>query len=177
MSKGSTGERQMNTSKKPKTRREVPAKFRDSNGDETTYTIQPILMKKALWLQLHQSRPPETSERLTHELTHYKRSRFVPSRTPERAAQERLYYDRVKEWLRLPENRWCRVYLLLLEQRVPATQCHHFQGRRGMLLLYEPFWIPVSWEGHRWIDDHRQQARDLGLLCPLGKYNSSVCTE
>ena len=41
---------------------------------------------------------------------------------------------------------------------MPATQCHHFQGRRGMLLLYEPFWIPVSWEGHRWIEDHRQWA-------------------
>lgn len=88
--------------------------------------------------------------------------------------QERLYNARVKEWLRQPENRWCRVYLLLLGRRVPATQCHHYQGRRGMLLLYEPYWIPVSWEGHRWIDDHRQQARELGLLCPLGSYNSPV---
>ena len=46
--------------------------------------------------------------------------------------------------------------------------------RRGMLLLHEPFWVPVSWEGHRWIDDHRQRARELGLLCPLGSYNSPV---
>ena len=59
-------------------------------------------------------------------------------------------------------------------RRVPATQCHHYQGRRGMLLLHEPFWIPVSWEGHRWIEDHREQARALGLLCPLGRYNAPV---
>jgi hypothetical protein len=133
-------------------------------------------MKKALWLQIAQFQPPQTPKGLAEELTQYKRQRWIPGRTPQRASQERLYYTRVREWLRLPENRWCRVYLLLLDQRVPATQCHHYQGRRGMLLLYEPFWIPVSWEGHRWIDDHRQQARALDLLCPLGKYNSSVYT-
>jgi hypothetical protein len=134
-------------------------------------------MKKALWLQLPKFKPPvssETLDQLGDELTRYKRLRAVARRTPERAQQERLYHTRIKEWLRLAENHWCRVYLLLLGQRVPATQCHHYQGRRGMLLLYEPFWIPVSWEGHRWIEDHRQRARELGLLCPLGRYNSSV---
>jgi hypothetical protein len=138
-------------------------------------------MKKALWLQLPHFRSPQTPNELpdglAEELTQYKRQRWIPRRTPERASRERLYCTRVREWLRLPENRWCRVYLLLLDQRVPATQCHHFQGRRGMLLLYEPFWIAVSWEGHRWIDEHREQARDLGLLCPLGRYNSPVDTE
>ena len=131
-------------------------------------------MRKALWLQLPQFRAPAHSERLEDELTHYKRLRSFARRTPERAEQERLYRTQVKEWLRLPENRWCRVYLLLLGRRVPASQCHHYQGRRGMLLLYEPSWIPVSWEGHRWIDEHRERARDLGLLCPLGQYNSPV---
>src|SRR5215471_7151250 len=131
-------------------------------------------MKKALWFQLSQSAPPEISAGPADQLAYYKRRRFVARRTPQRARQERIYQGRVKEWLRLPENRWCRVYLLLLGQRVPATQCHHYQGRRGMLLLYEPFWISVSWEGHRWINDHRQQARALGLLCPLGRYNSPV---
>jgi hypothetical protein len=134
-------------------------------------------VRKALWLQLPQFRAPETLHRQADELTHYKRLRSVARRTPERAKHERLYWIQVKEWLRLPENRWCRVYLLLQGRRVPASQCHHYQGRRGMLLLYEPFWIPVSWEGHRWIDDHRQEARALGLLCPLGKYNSPLHTK
>ena len=118
-------------------------------------------MRKALWLQLPQFRVPEPSKRLEDELTQYKGLRSLARRTPERAEQERLYRTRVKEWLRLPENRWCRVYLLLLGRRASASQCHHYQGRRGMLLLYEPFWIPVSWEGHRWIDDHRERAREL----------------
>lgn len=132
-------------------------------------------MKKALWLQLPSYGSKETQEDLANELTQYRHRRVVARRTPQRAQQESLYNTRVREWLRLPENRWCRVYLLLLGRRVPASQCHHYQGRRGALLLYEAFWIPVSWEGHRWIDEHRQQARKLGLLCPLGRYNSSVC--
>jgi hypothetical protein len=132
------------------------------------------LMKKALWLQLPQFRAPETPDRLADELTQYKRLRSVARRTPERATQERLYQTQVQEWLRLPENRWCQVYLRLLDRRVPASQCHHYQGRRGMLLLYQPFWIAVSWEGHRWISEHHQRARELDLLCPLGRYNSPV---
>jgi hypothetical protein len=131
-------------------------------------------MKKALWLQIPRYSSPEPLERSGDELTPYKRLRFVSRRTSERAEQERRYRAQVRAWLRLPENRWCRVYLLLLGRRVPASQCHHHQGRRGMLLLYEPSWIPVSWEGHRWIDEHRERARDLGLLCPLGQYNSPV---
>jgi hypothetical protein len=131
-------------------------------------------MKKALWLQLPRFKALATSDRLADELTQYRRLRSVAPRTPERAEQERLYWNQVQEWLRRPENRWCRVYLLLLGRRVPASQCHHYQGRRGMLLLYQPFWIPVSWEGHRWIDEHRPAARALGLLCPLGRYNSPL---
>jgi hypothetical protein len=131
-------------------------------------------MKKALWLQLPQFRALETSDRLADELTPYRRFRSVARRTPERAVQERLYWNQVQEWLRRPENRWCRVYMLLVDRRMPASQCHHYQGRRGMLLLYQPFWIPVSWEGHRWIDEHRPAARALGLLCPLGRYNSPL---
>ncbi len=117
---------------------------------------------------------PQARDQIADELSRYRRFRSVAARTPERLHEERVYRARVREWLRLPENRWCRVYWLLSGRRVPATQCHHYQGRRGMLLLHEPFWIPVSWEGHRWIEEHHAQARELNLLCPLGKYNSPV---
>jgi hypothetical protein len=131
-------------------------------------------MKKALWLRLSNSDESGISASLEDQLSRSKRSRWVAPRTPARFEQERLYRARVKEWLQLPQNRWCRVYLLLLNRRVRATQCHHYQGRRGMLLLYEPFWIPVSWEGHRWIGEHREAARGFNLLCPLGRYNSQI---
>ena len=130
-------------------------------------------MKKALWLQAHEGTLSEESG-TADELTHYRHRRSLRARTSGQSQVEREYLTRVRQWLGLPENRWRRVHLLLLGRRVPATQCHHYQGRRGMLLLYEPFWIPVSWEGHRWISDHRERARELNLLCPLGKYNSPV---
>jgi PD-(D/E)XK nuclease superfamily protein len=117
---------------------------------------------------------PRNAEVMPNELAWYRRRRWLARRRPERLAQERLYHARVREWLRLPQNRWCRVYLLLQDRREPATHCHHYQGRLGILLLYEPYWIPVSWEGHRWIEDHRERARALNLLCPLGRYNSPV---
>ena len=75
------------------------------------------LMRKALWLQLPQFKVPEPMARLEDELAHYQRLRCLARRTPERAEQARLYQTRVKAWLRLPENRWCRVYLLLLGRR------------------------------------------------------------
>ncbi len=126
-------------------------------------------MRKALWFLM--TRPPsrvlgETGP--AAELAAYRRRRSPARRTPERALQEKSYRQRVKAWLLRPENRSCRVYQLLLDRQVPATQCHHYQGRRGMLLLYEPFWIPVSYEGHRWIDEHRAQARALGLIVSAG---------
>ncbi len=130
------------------------------------------IMKKAPWLQLRLSNGSEIREPAFDQLTRYKRTRYRPRSTAQRAEQQRLYRARVQHWLRQPEYRWCKVYLLLFGRRVAATQCHHYQGRRGALLLYEPFWIPVSWEGHRWIDEHRELARALGLLCPLGRYNA-----
>jgi hypothetical protein len=138
-----------------------------------TCQVPVVIMKKALWLQLG-NKDSENPIDLADQLARYKYRRYLRRRTPIRAEQERVYGARVKEWLGLPQNHWCRVYFLLLNRRVPATQCHHYQGRRGILLLYEPFWIPVSWEGHHWIEDHRGEARDLGLLCPLGRYNSPV---
>jgi hypothetical protein len=132
-------------------------------------------MKPALWLLLpsyggRNTEPCNAAE----ELEKYRKKCFLRSRTPERAAEERLYNQQVPEWLRLPENKWCQVYLRLTGERHPATQCHHYQGRRGSLLLYREYWIPVSFAGHRYIDDHPNEARELGLLCPLGFYNSPV---
>lgn len=131
-------------------------------------------MKKALWLELPKYKQDERTKEIEQELASYKRSRFIRARTANRMREERVYHERLKQWLLRPENRWCRVYELLLGRKVPAVECHHYQGRRGMLLLYEPFWIPVSWEGHRWIDEHREQARQLGLICPFGRYNSPM---
>lgn len=136
------------------------------------------MARKALWTQ-SQPRP-------------VKPRRYIRRRTVKRAAEERRYRARVKEWLMLPENRWCAVTAALRRAALhawfttrdadkagkwhtglqPANQCHHSHGRVGRLLLYEPWWVAVSDWGHQWIQDHPEQARKLKLLCPLGQWNS-----
>jgi len=55
--------------------------------------------------------------------------------------------------------------------KLTATEVHHKFGRAGRLLLWTPGWIPVSKNGHRWIHDNPQVARDLGYFGPVGTWN------
>lgn len=111
--------------------------------------------------------------------------RKIKARTNMRMGQEAIYRSEVRKWLTLPENKWCRVWLVSEAFRVelasagqhrvkplPATQCHHIRGRRGPLLLARQWWCPVSSEGHQWIDRNPDAARKLGLLCRVGEYNT-----
>lgn len=97
----------------------------------------------------------------------------IARRSPERRKADRIYNARVKAWLAEPEQMWSAVELALNGKLVRATQCHHRNGRgwRGELLMEESLWIPVSAEGHAWIDANRESARRLGLLAPLGQWN------
>lgn len=76
-------------------------------------------------------------------------------RSPERAAEERRYNERVRVWLR---GKRCAVF-----PEKMATQCHHKKGRDGRLLLYEPYWLPVSAAGHKKIHDEPGWALDNGF--------------
>lgn len=95
--------------------------------------------------------------------------------TKQTAGRRAKYNRRVKVWLTEPRNYWCRVWMLVRGVHIRATQCHHRAGRRltkqGDLLMEEKFWCPVSMSGHQWIDAHRAEARELGLLAPFGEYN------
>lgn len=57
-------------------------------------------------------------------------------------------------------------------RRIPATQTHHKFGRIGRLLNYVPAFIAVSAEGHDFINNNPDKAREFGLLCQRGQYNS-----
>ncbi len=93
------------------------------------------------------------------------RPKPIRRRTPKRAAEEARYRRRVKEWLK--DKIVCRGHNCIYW----PTQCHHSHGRRGRLLLYEPFWIPVCEFCGAWIHENPKQARELGLLCPQGCWN------
>lgn len=43
-----------------------------------------------------------------------------------------------------------------------ATQVHHKKGRTGKLYLDVRYWLGVSAEGHKWIEEHPEEAKAKG---------------
>jgi hypothetical protein len=65
----------------------------------------------------------------------------------------------------LSEHKWCAVYSYRR-----ATEVHHIRGRTGPLLTDKRGFLAVSFEGHRWIDNNRQQAQKNGWLATKGEW-------
>lgn len=53
----------------------------------------------------------------------------------------------------------------------PATMNHHVRGRLGTLLFDKRFWCATTFKDHRWIEDNKEKARELGFLCQRGEWN------
>lgn len=51
-------------------------------------------------------------------------------------------------------------------------QPHHKFGRVGALLCDERGWIALCIFHHTWVHQHPTEARQLGLLAPLGQWNN-----
>jgi hypothetical protein len=70
----------------------------------------------------------------------------------------------------LQENNRCAVYPKLM-----ATQVHHRKGRVGSLFLDEKYWLPVSALGHKWVEEHPEEAYKLGFsLLRLEKIEDTI---
>lgn len=44
----------------------------------------------------------------------------------------------------------------------PATEVHHLRGRIGALLTDERYFLGVTRKGHQWIEEHPEEAYELG---------------
>lgn len=87
-----------------------------------------------------------------------------------RAVQLREYRRTVKAWKALPENRMCRFPGGCDR---PTSDNHHLRGKIGALLNDQRFWCPLCRAHHDWVRDHPIAARALGLLPPVGQWNTS----
>lgn len=73
-----------------------------------------------------------------------------------------------------------RVLMLLYAERKAVFlkpfpqgyEVHHSRGRVGTLLLDTRFWIATTPAVHQMIHDDPKWARDNGLLCQVGQWNS-----
>jgi hypothetical protein len=48
-----------------------------------------------------------------------------------------------------------------------AAQIHHRNKRHGERLLDKRFWMAASAREHEWVEAHKAEARELGLLLPI----------
>ena len=85
-----------------------------------------------------------------------------------RASEQRSYRERVKVWI---VGKECQARATHIGQSAKATECHHTRGKRGRLLNYEPFWLPVCSGCHTWIHQNIPEAREAELICELGQWN------
>lgn len=111
----------------------------------------------------------EAAGRLRKAVKRWKRINPVSKRQQQRF---REYRKVRKEFLREhPVCECCRVINLnpILHR---ATEIHHVRGRIGSLLCDTRFFKATCFQAHHWIGHHPQEARKLGLLCELGKWNT-----
>ena len=52
-----------------------------------------------------------------------------------------------------------------------ATDVHHAHGRIGNLLFYTHWWRPLCRECHTKVENNKDWARSVGLLCAAGEWN------
>ena len=60
------------------------------------------------------------------------------------------------EFLGKPENRICPI------TKQPTTDIHHKKGRVGSLFLDTRYWVALSREGHKFVEENPQWAKENG---------------
>lgn len=77
--------------------------------------------------------------------------------SPKRKKENREYTIKRLQFLSQPGNQRCPV----TGQR--ATEVHHMKGRIGNLLLDTKFWLAVSRDGHKKIEENPDWAKENGF--------------
>lgn len=95
--------------------------------------------------------------------------RRIAKRTPQKARLQRQYVARVRVWIVGLVCLGCQVRKF--DAFKAATECHHRNGRAGLLLMDERFWLPMCGSCHRFTHSNPDEARRLGLLCAVGEWN------
>jgi hypothetical protein len=62
-----------------------------------------------------------------------------------------------------PKNRTCKAKLQGCTGLDPETMTIHHSRGRGVYMLDESTWIPLCGNCHRWVEDHPEEARKIGL--------------
>jgi len=78
----------------------------------------------------------------------------IPNVSKKRQAENLQYQVLRKEFLEKPENKICPI------TGQPTTDVHHKKGRVGKLFLDTKYWIALSREGHQYVEENPNWAKD-----------------
>ena len=70
--------------------------------------------------------------------------------------QDIIYKSERIKFLMLPENKICPI------TKKPTTDIHHKKGRLGNLYLDKRFWVALSREGHKYVEENPEWAKENG---------------
>ena len=73
-----------------------------------------------------------------------------------KALQDIIYKSERIKFLMLPENKICPI------TKQATTDVHHKRGRLGDLYLDKRYWVALSREGHKYVEEHPEWAKENG---------------
>jgi hypothetical protein len=92
-----------------------------------------------------------------YEKNKSKKPKTIPKFSKKRTV-ENLKYDVLRiEFLGKPENKICPI------TKQPTTDVHHKKGRIGSLLLDTRYWVALSREGHKFVEENPLWAKENGF--------------
>jgi hypothetical protein len=74
-----------------------------------------------------------------------------------RKLEDIIYKSERIKFLMLDCNKVCPI------TKQPTTDVHHSKGRIGTLYLDKRYWIALSREGHKYVEEHPEWARENGF--------------
>lgn len=77
----------------------------------------------------------------------------IPKVSKKRQVEQLKYQVLRTEFLSKPENKICPI------TKQPTTDIHHKKGRVGSLFLNTEFWIALSREGHKFVEENPEWAK------------------
>ena len=84
------------------------------------------------------------------------KSKPIKKVSDKKALQDIIYKSERIKFLMLPENKICPI------TKQPTTDVHHKKGRLGDLYLDKRYWVALSREGHKYVEEHPEWAKENG---------------
>jgi hypothetical protein len=85
-----------------------------------------------------------------------KKHKPIKKVSDKRKLEQIIYNSERIKFLSLPENKICPI------TKKPTTDVHHKKGRIGDLFLDKKYWVALSRDGHKFVEENPEWAKENG---------------